>query len=368
MLRTDTGSIKFLEKGNDFSRYEAILAKPGVLDYNGIKENLVDAELFHPQTIKSFEGLPFSLEHPVDGMDSRNWKDKTIGSVYNPREEDGLLKANIIVYDGDIAKRIDSGEIGEVSIARTVDLIDSNGELIQTKIRGNHVALTKTGRAGKDVRIVKRIDSKGDVMITYRADSDGKDHEIPEAVGKDIEDQKAKLKESQEGIKAIKKEKEDLESKLKSYKEKKDTNESIEKLQKELNEKTNLLSVKENEVKTYRDKLDEVQKAEPAKIEQAAKERSTLEGQAKAVLGDSVSVNGLTNAQIKDQIIAKVMPYPEGMRADSITELVRNAQYQATIQLSNKVANLGQGKTRSDSDKSIDELKQARLNLYKGGK
>lgn len=366
MLRTDTGSIKFLEKGNDFSRYEAILAKPGVLDYNGVKENLVEDELFHPQTIKSFEGLPFSLEHPADGMDSRNWKEKTIGSVYNPRQENGLLKANIIVYDGEIARRIDSGEIGEVSIARTVELVDSDGELIQTKIRGNHVALTKKGRAGKDVRIVKRIDSKGAIMITYRAD-DGKDYEVPEAVGKDLETQKEKLKEYQESIKSIKKEKEDLENKLKSYKEKKDTNEAIEKLQKELEEKQNLLSVKENEVKTYKQKLDETQKTEPEKIEKAAKERSTLEGQAKAVLGDSVSVNGMTNAQIKDQIIAKVLPYPEGIRSDSITDVVREAQYQAAIQLSNKVANL-QVAIKSDSDKTIQDLKQARLNLYKGGK
>lgn len=396
--RSDSlGTFEVLEKGNDFARFKGIFAKPGVLDYSGNGELIPKEELFKEETLKSFRGVPLvrvdsNNRHP-SMVTSENFKEYIIGSIGdNVRVENDVVVGEFTVYDKNAIEQIESGIAKDLSIHRICDIDTKSGvyegktyNAIQRNLKANHIALTTKGR-NKGAIITGRADSNvfgsttlterenterentGERIMIYRADSDGKDHEIPEAVGKDIEDQKAKLKESQEGIKALKKEKDELEAKLKSYKEKKDTNEAIEKLQKELEEKANLLSVKENEAKTYKQKLEDVQKAEPAKIEQAAKERSTLEGQAKAVLGDSVSVDGLTNSQIKDQIIAKVLPYPEGVRADSITEVVRDAQYQAAIQYSNKVANLQQGKPRSDSDKTIDDLKQARLNLYKGGK
>ncbi len=80
-LRTDSGSISLVDKNNFFARYKAVLAKPGILDYGDHKELLTEKELFHSDSINSFNGLPFTVEHPANGITSENWKDHFVGVV-----------------------------------------------------------------------------------------------------------------------------------------------------------------------------------------------------------------------------------------------------------------------------------------------
>ncbi|EMP09275.1 PF09979 family protein [Leptospira interrogans serovar Pyrogenes str. 200701872] len=207
-LRLDTGTFTLLERGHNFARYKGILSKPGVLDYPELnrKELIPEEELFHADTKRSFRGVPMVLTdrqnlHPGK-IDSDNFREHIVGALGdNVREESGQLVAEFTIYDRETSRRIDSGELSQLSIARTMIPVEKNGshegkdyQVIQTNIRGNHVALTPRGRAGKDARVLQRTDSKEDKMavVSYRADSDGKDHDIPSEVAKDIEVLKSK--------------------------------------------------------------------------------------------------------------------------------------------------------------------------------
>lgn len=111
--------------------------------------------VFHPDTIASFEGKAFTIEHPKEFLDPMNWKDLAKGILQNVRkgsgkDEDGeeSLLADILVTDVLAIQLVKSG-LREVSCGyEAVYEQTGDGKGIQTQIVGNHLALVKAGRAG----------------------------------------------------------------------------------------------------------------------------------------------------------------------------------------------------------------------------
>ena len=113
-------------------------------------------EVFSPETIASFEGMPVTNDHPPDGVDIGNIRALQKGHAHNVRrgsgEESDLLLADLIITDPVLIDLILDGK-REISCGYTYELCEENGEYIQRKIRGNHVAVVDAGRAGARVSI-----------------------------------------------------------------------------------------------------------------------------------------------------------------------------------------------------------------------
>ena len=113
-------------------------------------------EVFSPETIASFEGMPVTNDHPPDGVDIGNIRALQKGHAHNVRrgsgEESDLLLADLIITDPVLIDLILDGK-REISCGYTYELCEENGQYIQRKIRGNHVAVVDAGRAGARVSI-----------------------------------------------------------------------------------------------------------------------------------------------------------------------------------------------------------------------
>lgn len=144
--------------------YDVHIARIGTQEYLGselgAKEDVVvvnrpPEEVFKPSTIASFEGKPFTNDHPFELLDVSNTSIYEKGHLQNVRvsEDKIYLDADIMVKDEQTIKDIEGGK-REVSAGYNCDCVqDENGNWYQCNIIGNHVALVDKGRAGEKVRI-----------------------------------------------------------------------------------------------------------------------------------------------------------------------------------------------------------------------
>ena len=116
-----------------------------------------EEEVFSPETMASFEGMPVTNDHPPDGVDVSNIRALQKGHAHNVRrgsgDESDLLLADLIITDPQLIHLILDDGKREISCGYTYELHEENGQYIQRKIRGNHVAVVDAGRAGPRVSI-----------------------------------------------------------------------------------------------------------------------------------------------------------------------------------------------------------------------
>ena len=116
-----------------------------------------EAEVFSAAAMASFEGKPFTNEHPPEEVTPDNASRYIKGAVKDVHrgqgEQEDLLLADIIVYDQQVIEQIEQGK-REVSCGYEC-LYEPTGDKAyrQTHIVGNHVALVQKGRAGARVAI-----------------------------------------------------------------------------------------------------------------------------------------------------------------------------------------------------------------------
>ena len=130
------------------------LGLPGGPDM--IQVHRLEEEVFSPETIASFEGMPVTNDHPPDGVDIENIRRLQRGHAHNIRRgtgtESDLLLADLIITDPVLIDAILGGK-REISCGYTYELCEEDGRYIQRKIRGNHIAVVDAGRAGPRVSI-----------------------------------------------------------------------------------------------------------------------------------------------------------------------------------------------------------------------
>lgn len=121
-----------------------------------VSVNRPPGEVFSPETIASFEGMPVTNDHPPDGVDVENIRRYQRGHAHNIRRGTGdqsdLLLADLIITDETLITAILNGK-REISCGYTYELSEENGRYVQRKIRGNHIAVVDAGRAGPRVSI-----------------------------------------------------------------------------------------------------------------------------------------------------------------------------------------------------------------------
>jgi len=166
-LRYDTGSLGNVERlDNGFLRVDAQITRSGVFRYRrpdgSIRRELrLPAEVFSADAIRSFELAPLTNGHPGEPVTSRNSGKFGVGTVVDVRADEPWVSARIQVEDAGTIEDAEDGK-RELSCGYRCDLEERGGvtmgiagipdglryDAIQRNIRGNHVALVETGRAG----------------------------------------------------------------------------------------------------------------------------------------------------------------------------------------------------------------------------
>lgn len=158
-------SVNFTLDDNGYLVTTAKLARIGAMQYGGEeldkKDNklydvYVEAhDLFSPETMKSFEGMPVTIDHPIEMyVDSSNWRDLSVGHISNIRKDASgeFLLGDVIVNEPNAIKHIQSGNV-EVSCGYDADIENINGKLKKINIKGNHLAIVKEGRCGDKCKL-----------------------------------------------------------------------------------------------------------------------------------------------------------------------------------------------------------------------
>lgn len=153
---TRTG--EFLYRGDELLGEDG---KPIVESSDGVVRIQREADyVFADNTVKSFEGKPFTLDHPDGFVSPDNWQKLTHGVIQNVRpgegEFDGYLLADILVTTDKAKELIRAGE-REISCGYDAEYEQvEKGIGRQTNIIGNHVALVVKGRAGSRCAIADK--------------------------------------------------------------------------------------------------------------------------------------------------------------------------------------------------------------------
>lgn len=158
-----------LETGDGFLICRNVpIARAGEQDYLGdevgkpgvpvVKVTRPEEEVFSPAAIASFEGKPFTDDHPPVLLDADNAMGYVKGHVQNVRRGSGEWKdyliADIHVHDAATIQAIRDGK-REISCGYRCEFEENgDGTMTQREIRGNHVALVASGRAGDKAAIM----------------------------------------------------------------------------------------------------------------------------------------------------------------------------------------------------------------------
>lgn len=116
-------------------------------------------EVISIETIASFENTPITILHPDEKVTINNrsqleqgfYRDIRQGLATNPDTgiEEPVLMGTAVVTKAESIEGIENGEWTHWSCGYDTEIVFINGQATQTKIRGNHVALCTTPRAGK---------------------------------------------------------------------------------------------------------------------------------------------------------------------------------------------------------------------------
>ena len=131
-----------------------------------------ESEVFRPETIESFQGMPVVNDHPgpeyPESVTADNWSELAVGTVFNVRrgadEADGtkspLLMADLLIAKREAIEDVLAGKT-EVSCGYDATYVDDGGGRgRQTGIFGNHLALVDKARCGAICSIGDNVGTK----------------------------------------------------------------------------------------------------------------------------------------------------------------------------------------------------------------
>lgn len=138
------------------------------------RELRLPEEVHDAESLRSFAGIPVTNDHPVGQVDSTNARQHVIGAVASMPVADGhYVRAKLALYDAEAIEaarngrsQISCGYSCEQDETQDPELVKKWGayDSIQRKIRGNHVAIVDSARAGKGAAL--RLDS-GDAATVF---------------------------------------------------------------------------------------------------------------------------------------------------------------------------------------------------------
>lgn len=334
--------------------------------------------LFSDDVINRLEGGDFVEGHPLGNVvNPKNWRQHSIGSASNVRRDGDRLIGDLLVKDEAAIKAIQSKKKTELSLGYELFAEQRSGktdsgesyDMVITKMIGDHVALVKQGRGGREVRIGdKKLESKMRKIklasgLTFEVEGENLD-----AFEQSIEAQNAELtalKEKAEGeitigektfkvsdtvaiqaaFDAITKQKVDAETKATELEANAIKPEDVEKL---ATERSNVV----NEAKGLKDDIDANGKTVEA-IKSEAVEAHAGDAAVKAILG-GISIGDAKPEQIATAFNVLVATKPAG-------------KVKANAGDSNAAADALKNLNTPASVNPLDIINEAKSQMYKDG-
>lgn len=180
-FRYDLGGLDSpTQMPNGWLRVDGYLTKVGVFEYvngDGTKRLELRSDDEVNKSLTSFGMVPVTDDHPDVVLDSTNTTKYQKGTVSEAVRRDGeAVRASMLITDGALAAKMHGGKCG-LSCGYEVDLDKTSGnhpvygryDAIQRNIRGNHVAVVTSGRAGPVARV--RMDAAVQVEESMRSDT-----------------------------------------------------------------------------------------------------------------------------------------------------------------------------------------------------
>ena len=359
--RIDKASFKIIETGEGFLRAKITIAKPGVFNYFNAdgsvsKEAKLPDDIFSSDVLITANGAPITDDHPKKNkipvlVDSLNYKEFVRGTIsnpiveFNPQTNENELNAIATIYDSALIQNIKNKKQNEASIG-FVHTIDNNSgfyngikyDIAQKNIKINHVALVSSGRAGESVKI--HIDKKeknimshkwivegndASNLLTYRMLDGNTDIQVDGAIHGELMRARNDSKEKSKKIEILENENKDLRNGL----------EKIKIDMKDIPDKEKILTeleIANDKAAEWKKKFDELENKIPDMIERNSKEKFQLIEFAKSV-DPNMRIDGLSNKEIKLQIIAKGLPFRSGINIESQADEIVEARYDAACEL-----------------------------------
>jgi hypothetical protein len=120
------------------------------------------SEVLAPRTLASLEGVTVTKNHPPVFLSPATWQTWTCGHAQNIREgptlpEGRTVIGDLVIKDRGLGDSVESGELREVSVGYDcIYATDDTGQLCQTNIIANHVAVLRAGRMNVPAAICDR--------------------------------------------------------------------------------------------------------------------------------------------------------------------------------------------------------------------
>lgn len=164
-----------VDETTGFLHAKARVTRSGVFDYytedgDLIREYRSPEEVFDEKSIQSLKLKPITDDHPEEMVTVDNIKDFQIGTVGEDIQKDGdFLTTNIIITDKEMVTTIVNRKKAnlpiELSLGYNCDVLpdmgihDKDGWYThsQRKIKYNHLSIVDKARAGRDVRILDKL-------------------------------------------------------------------------------------------------------------------------------------------------------------------------------------------------------------------
>ncbi len=121
-----------------------------------------EEEVANRDSILSLGGLPVTLEHPPELLTPANTRQYQRGSTGTEvKYDNGFVRGVVILTDADAIAAVERGDAKELSVGYRVQIdrtpgVTATGErydAIQRRISGNHLAVTREGRSGPEIRL-----------------------------------------------------------------------------------------------------------------------------------------------------------------------------------------------------------------------
>lgn len=133
----------------------------GVADKTVVRVYRPEAEVFKRDAIKSYAGVPVTVDHPTVSVTAENWKDLAVGEVGEDVLRDGeFVRVPIMLRDINAISAIEGGKrelsMGYDANVTLADGTTPSGEIFDAVMSGfkmNHVAIVDKARGGSELRI-----------------------------------------------------------------------------------------------------------------------------------------------------------------------------------------------------------------------
>jgi hypothetical protein len=352
-VRVDVGKLRKAERTPSGGvRVPGAVARAGVLEYrradgSTVRELVLPEEVRRLESLRSLRDAVVTVGHPDGGLrlvTPETFRRDSVGHVSGePRADGDLVLADLAVLDADTVRRIDAGELVEISAGYRVWIDPTPGiwqgqryDQVQRNREYNHVALLPPGggRAGATVSL--RLDGEGDAAVEVRGDESTVPNRITPAPAPEMRADAMKTQRI-DGI--------EYEIGTPSWAqacERRDTAAAEERaaLDKRAKEAETANATQTARADAAEKRVKELEaELEPARLDARVATRTALLERVRPVLGADVKLDGKGELDVMQLALEKLEP---GFKADAIPEAQREtyvrARFDAEMKHAGKVS------------------------------